>query len=277
MKLKGKDKAKVRDMKRKMGLTEPALFDDSDVEIGTGITSIIHGPAKSGKSLTALKAPGPIVYLTCDRSYLGPYKYAKACGKDLSRVEFFWTPPKKTLSVKDTRLQLEAQGLMKTFEDSYIRALRASLKQVRSIIIDNGTLINIMCLSAIQGKVARILPRDRGASNDRMQRLYSMSQEFEGKQVIWIHRSKEEYRGENPTGNLIPEGWKHAVNEVQAVIETRRVRTKQGVEFFATITDSMYDAEAIGEEFEGDNLTYAKIASSLTKLDEDEFSDGVEL
>lgn len=239
------------------------------------LIAIFHGAAKTGKTRLACSAPGPIAYLTNDRSYIGPVKYAISCGKEIRVSKFFWQPPPKHLH-KDAAVVQQAiedtAPLFDRFEQAYAAALHSP--KIRSIIIDNGTLVDVMCKVALFGKTQKILPRDRGPYNDRMQRLYSMAHDFD-KNVVWIHRTKETWRQDKPTGEFEPEGFKWCKNEIHAIVETNRHPKK--AQFSAVITDSCYDAEIIGAEVEGEDLKFSKIAEAVMKIDAEEFEDGVEL
>jgi hypothetical protein len=246
------------------------LDDEADRLIG-----IVHGKPKTGKTRFALTAPGPVAYLTNDRSYLSTVKYAKECGKEIHVSKFFFEPPDRTRA-KDknyvNRVKSEAEPLYQRFKEAFFSAHYS--KKIRSIIIDNGTTTNHLCMSALYGKTSKIMPRDRGSYNDEMRKLYQFSHDFD-KNVIWIHRPKEEWKDDKPTGVMLPEGWKDAPFEVQVVVETlRKYKTQR---FKAVITDCSHDAGLIGEVLEDEDLSIAHLASSMLKKDREDFEDGVEL
>lgn len=254
-----------------------SLFSEDLDDLPPRIIAIHHGFEKSGKTGLALDAPGHIKFLTCDPSYLLPVRNAQRMGKKISVAKFMWSPPpKEKASDKNFALHVKEESgrLFSQFEEAYFQAHEDSLDETRTIICDNGTTFFQMCQAATHGKIHQILPRDRGKSNDRMDRLYTLSQNYD-KNVIWIHRTKEIWKDDKPTGIFKPEGYKWAGNAVQVIIEnTRKPGTKR---FRAKITDCAFDANCIGEVFEEEELRFKNIASMLLKVDEEEFDDGVEL
>ncbi len=233
------------------------------------------GKPRTGKSRFAATAPDPIGVMINDRNSRWTFaKHAKETGKkivapdkDFIRVE----DPIKLATLSVDQAMAYYRKHVDAFKKEYFSMLAD--KTIKSIVIDTGTQLSEDVLFANYGRNQRIMARDRGAYNQEMKDMLVACD----KNLIVIHRSKEVWRDDKPTGRFERAGYGHISYEMNVCVQHYRddiVHKKACAEsergcvcFGIRITECQANPELVGSGDEsklvGRRVTFAHLAQRI--------------
>ena len=160
----------------------------------------VEGPEKTGKSHHAFTAPAPIVYFDTDYGSEGVVE--KFAGdKDIYDYEVK-TAKDILIKHKDTKgqgPQVDATEEFDRFKDAYYDSLND--KTIRTVVWDTATEVWELLRLAFFGKLAQVPPMKYGPANEEYRRLVRAAFDTD-KNLILLHRVKDEYVGDTNTGSM---------------------------------------------------------------------------
>jgi len=246
--------------KNDLGLRSKAARRLQQETTELGVVINVQAKEKAGKNHFAYSAPGPIVVISGDRnSDVVRRKFPK---KDI-RIAYFkydFDPRADAQDVHDI-----VKPIWKEVEELYWDALRS--KAVRTIVCDTGTWFWSTIRLGKFGKTQQVPPVLYNQVNAIFERMILRGEEY-NKNVIWLHRMKEEWVGSrnskgkyesNPTGRWVRDSFKHMGNDVQANIELSRPSNK----FAATVLNNGLDPSFDGMTFKGKMCDFSTVMAAL--------------
>lgn len=277
---------------RDLGLKSDSFHSDWPRKLSHRAIVNVEGGPKNGKTHFALTAPGPIVYFNFDLGCEGIiHKAAKTkeiivaglhrknSNEIFPSYHFAKPVPGSSESRRDNgyldRVKRNATPLWEKFVADYREALES---KARTLIIDTGGAAYALAKLAFHGM-------DRGkpapADDPYGQKSGDMKSLFQGlmndglnydKNVLWLHRLKEKWESNKPTGVFVPDGHNQAQYEVQLSIRLTRKKSRDGSqEFTATVGDCRVAAWMNGEKFVGKDCDFAVVMSEVFGTDEEEW------
>lgn len=243
---------------RSLGFDKTTSFDTQVDDVGEfGLLNVIAGP-KAGKTRLILEySPDPVGYLNTDHSERGAIQRAIRAGRKIVPSRYVYKSHKDSST---DRIKARAAAAFKQWCVDY-KALLANDK-IRTIGIDGGTSVKEMVSLAAfggpkppSGKVSQFLYAE---VNRRMSSLILAGKNC-GKNVIWLHRPKELYRANKPTGIIVAKGFDEIGFEAEATI----MLTRSADEFSATIVDSRFNPHAVGVELTDEDITLENIMEQV--------------
>jgi len=216
--------------------------DSSNIKIPTRMIVSLRGEERSGKTQFGLTAPGPIAVVPFDNNTL------EIVAK-MRRFKNIIVPPKGALNYKDATNKDEYLELWEMFKVLFTGAVEA--KEVRSILVDTATEAWELLRLARFGKLTQIMPTAYTEVNNEFNQLINKVKYDTDKNLVLIHRLKDQYKGNNRTGERIVSGYADIGYRVQLNVlcwrdlEYRNEETgSQG--FGITIDDCTQNEEMAG-------------------------------
>lgn len=222
----------------------------------------IAGREKEGKTSAALNSPGPIAYFDIDRRGLHAVRRAIDAGK---KVEYLQLPIPKKSGTKDTKIVMsDYQKVWDLFRKNYEAALAASEKgDIRTIIIDTSSDLWEIKMLAAFGRTDKIMPRDRGIPNMEFREMIRMARDFPV-HVIHVEKAKEEWAGNEPTGNIVRKGHPELGYDVDV---TTLMRINKKKKFELEVIRAGINAQINGNKYtEDDWMDYGPFVWLCTEL-----------
>jgi hypothetical protein len=229
----------------------------------TKITLTVDGLPKTRKTTFALTAPGPICFHNFDFGLNGvvdPFLEKK-------EIYSFDYPFQSTMKLPGSEWASMSEGAGKLWTE-FVKNYRASLEQMRTVVVDTGTKAWELIRLARLGKLTQVMPLQYTAVNQEFQDLLSLGQRSAAN-VLWIHRLKPEYVDDKQTGNHIRTGFGDIAFEVDAVIRMSADPNVQGSDTFRAKIGTCRQKLLQGVELIGDNITFPNVAKlMLPEVDE---------
>jgi hypothetical protein len=216
----------------------------------------IDGLEKCGKDHFSFTAPGPIAVISIDTGLEGVIQKFQ---KD------------KKIYVSDHQLPLtEGMTIEKAAELSRVvwKGIRAdyadalATPDIRTIVCDTGTEMWESCRMSWFGKLTEVMPHHYAKPNGEWRNLVRMA--FDGdKQVLFLHKLKDEYVGKNRTGEFKRSGMSDMGFLVQMAGRCWKDAAVQAVpdKFHFLITDCRHKPELEGLDFPGEECNFPTVAS----------------
>lgn len=183
------------------------------------------GMPRTGKTRFAATAPDPIGVIALERNTRYTMaKHAQETGKKILAPEKDFIRPWKDLSgglqgnsdlSSDAAIKLYRKHLDSLTEE-YLRMLDD--KAIRTVVIDTGTQLWEDILFAHFGKSQQIKPISRGLPNQEMKNLLNACQ----KNIIVIHKSKEKWVDDKPTGKFERSGYGYVAYDMNVCVQHYR-------------------------------------------------------
>ncbi len=193
----------------------------------------VEGHQGAGKTHFALTAPDPIAFINLDKGEEGVIH--KFGDKKISVVSIFPADTEEG-AVKE----------MQKLREAYDYALLSADSNFRTVIVDTGSVLWELNRMAHFGQL-KAMPTSYMGPNLVMATIGRIAAES-SKNVIFLHRLKEEWKGNSPTGNYVFSGYKEMPYLVQAVL--RMIRGDGGNEDFGfEITRCRHNTALIGRKF----------------------------
>jgi hypothetical protein len=261
---------------KKLGLA--STFIDAEELEHLGLCIDVRGGERAGKSDFACTVAlygspkGITVYLTLDRNYKAPVKRYRRLGARIMVSEHFISlpiEPPDSPRAKDFQRKVDIiaktnRPILQAFKTALWSALDSP--RVKAVIIDNGTLLYRLVRYAKFGYIAKVPRHLYIKSNVEMDSILSKCR-ASGKNVVWIHRQTEIYKGDDRTGKFERSGHKDVGYEVQAQLVA--FRDKKG-KFCIEILDSWLNPDIVGMELKGSARTFENLADLVFTGEEDD-------
>ena len=217
----------------------------------TGFKRLIisaEGLEKSGKTTFGLSAPGPIALFDLDIGTEG------VVDKVLDAKKIIIA----SVNYRDATNQTEWLAMWEKAKKAWYDALKASIKEVRTLLGDTWTEMWELARLARFGKLTQVMPHQYGPVNAEFRDMIKRAYDTE-KNVILIHKQKEEYINDKNTGRMKRSGFGDIGYLVQVNLEVWR---RKG-EFGLTVKDCRQEASLAGEEFVDPMNTFPFLASQV--------------
>lgn len=208
----------------------------------------VEGQEKEGKTSFALSAPDPIAIINMD---IGLEGVIEKFGEKKIYVSDF--------DYRDATDQKQWEAMWVKMKRAYMDALED--KSVRTIICDTGTEMWELCRLARLGKLTQVMPHHYGPPNAEMRDMIRRAYKHD-KNVIWVHKMKDEYVKEVRTGKLERQGFKDIPYLVQATMLA--FRDKDG-DFGIKVLNCRHNADMRGEVYMDPVNTFPEIATEMVE------------
>lgn len=241
-------------------------FERAMSEVRPLLYVALDGRDKSGKDHWSLTAPGPIGIIDVNRGLEGVVQ------KFQKKKEIY------VLKVDAAAGQEQAKNEFLKFANAWKSLLKSGL---RTLIVDNfGEVWELARVAEFGSQSSRA--RNYGGLNAMMDELLNLPLEPANTDtnVILIHNLKDEWVGDESTGNMARWGYKNTRHKAQinALIEMKGVYTdrlrfmgsdvyktedadpKDDIQFRLTVSNSRFDADMAGKTFEDKDCNFKALA-----------------
>ena len=230
-------------------------FTEAASKIKNRLIMTIDALEKSGKNHLAFSAPDPIAIISLDVGLEGVLQKFK---KKRIYVSEHRLPI--TTGMSDAKALEISLKVWKAIRQDYCDAL--DTKEIRTIICDTGTEMWENCRLSWFGKLTEVLPHHYAKPNKEWSDLVRMGYEND-KNVIWLHKLKDEYTGNKRTGEYKRAGQSDMGFLVQVAGRAWKDPKVSTVpdKFHYTVTDCRFNPEIEGLDFGGEECNFPMIAS----------------
>jgi hypothetical protein len=215
------------------------------------IISAVDGQEKNGKTHLGLTMPGPIAIINSDTGLEGVVEKFEN-EKAIVKFDF---------DHRDANNYKQWEKMWVDVKKAYRNALRS--KDIRSILCDTGTEMWELIRLARFGKLDQVMPHHYGPVNKEFRDLIREAYDSD-KNVMFLHKMKQEYVNDKFTGKYERAGMKDMAYLVQ--VNMRTFWTEDG--FAVKIIDCRQNAALKGEvitEPLNDFLTIAQMVYPNTE------------
>ena len=215
-----------------------------------------RGEDKDGKTRFGLTAPAPLACFPFDNNTLELVDREVKKGRRILL-------PNETLDYTEATKKEEWKEFWERFERFWEDAVNSD--SIRSIMADTFTEANELSRLAEFGKLSQVMARNYDVINAKFKRLIDLTYKTD-KNIILIHRLKDEYRNDSRTGNRVLAGFGNIRYKVQINLVHKRDlelrNAKTGSEgFYIEIENSTQRAELNGYILEEPDNTWAGLGS----------------
>lgn len=231
-------------------------FQLASSEIIPRLISSVDGLEGCGKNHFAFTAPGPMAVISLDTGLEGVVqKFQK--DKEIMVAEYDMPI---TFGMNTQQISTLAQKLWTGIKTDYLDAL--ATKEIRTIICDTGSEMWEACRLAWFGKLTEVLPHHYTKPNGEWRDLVRLAY-AEKKQVIFLHKMKDEYKGKDKTGDFKRSGMSDMGFLVQVAGTNWKDPRESSVpdKFHHTITKCRFNTELEGLDFAGEECNFPNVAS----------------
>jgi len=219
----------------------------------------IDGMPKSGKTEFALSLPGPLVVHDFNFGLEGVVE------KHLPHKEIFqfkYAVPITARLPGSTNSSL-VEPASRVWEE-FVTNFRASLQDMRSVVVDTGSEIWELLRLARLGKLTQVPPMKYGEVNAEFRQLTQLALNQNHANVIYIHKVKPVYKNEQKTEETERAGFGDIEYDVQTVLRTNRDYSKSGADQFSLkIEECRANILATGKEFRAGDMAFSKVAHEI--------------
>lgn len=185
-------------------LRDTGFILDSDTEMKRRLIIAIDGESGAGKNRLAFSFPDPIAFLSFDPNYGKALTEATRQGKRVYRRAY--TLPIIKPDGKDGEKISKVFGdIWDMFAIDFMGALRD--KSIQTIIIDTATELMELITYAIYGKNVQVMPKERGHAYASYRQVIR-EVESTDKNLVLLHKMKDEWKNDKSTGERIRAGYK---------------------------------------------------------------------
>jgi hypothetical protein len=211
----------------------------------------LDGLEKSGKTHFSLTAPDPIGYISLDVGLEGVIHKFKH-----KRIQVFeYDIPLPTPDEAEPVDYLKIWGEVRRTYTSLLNT-----KEVKTMVVDTGTELWELNRLARFGKLSNIKPHHYGPVNAEHRQLIKAAFNS-NKNLILIHRLKDQYVNDKRTGELERAGFSGTGFQVQC--NARAWWDDDEGEFKLTVTDSRHNPKVRGLELSGGMVDFGILGSMV--------------
>lgn len=287
-------KKSVTPTPKDLGLSSDSFVGGFDDEGPSRVIANIEGPQKTGKDFFAFTAPDPIVVFNFDCGLEGVVERFIRKGKKIivagvpksglkyPSYRFARPVPDKSekLGRKDFGYLNRVKKLAGPIWERFINDLTEFYEsEARTGIIDTGGAAFGLAKFAFHGM-------DKGRPDPKAdpygQKSGDMKTIFQGlvtdgysydKNMLWLHRVKEQWSGNQPTGKYIADGYNQIAFEVMMTLRTFKTTKRKATTYGVKVMDlrGSLDDQMEGEQFDGAQCDFATVMAVLFGTTEEEW------
>lgn len=275
-----------------LGLKSDSFISGFDERLPRRVIMNVYGPQKSGKDHFSLDTPDPIVVFNFDQGLEGVIEQFVRRGKRIivagdprlqgknkyPSYHFARPVPEHGETRKSQgylgRVKKEASPIWERWIDDMDEFYRS---EARTGVIDTGGAAYALARFAFHGMdKGRPDPKD----DPYGQKSGDMKAIFQGlitdgynydKNVLWLHRIKELWEGNQPSGKYEASGYKEIAYETQISLRMKRAVVKGESVFSATVQDCRLNTRMEDEKFSGRQCRFSTIMSVVTGTEPEEW------
>lgn len=185
-------------------------FTETDDTVKQRLIIAIDGETGTGKNKLAFSFPDPIAFLSFDPNYAKTLQEARKSRKRILRAAYT-LPVIKPDGRNADAIASVAGDLWDKVAVDFMGAVRDP--KVQTIIVDTATELFELIKLAIYGKTVQVMQRDLGHAYATY-RQFIREVESSDKNLVLIHKMKDEYKQDKSTGNRIRAGYKDTAYSV---------------------------------------------------------------
>lgn len=226
------------------------------VKPATTLTLAVNALEKCGKTRFILTAPKPIALINFDRDI--QQDLIDELGINAQTDLFI-----KTIEVSEGDAEDIWLKQWRDVKQAYSKVL--DLPEIATVAVDTADQCYELSRLGNFGKLTQVPPFKYAIVNTEM-RLMIKEANKRGKNVIWTHRLKKEYKqnkkgDDSWSGKYIPAGWAGAQFDLEAAV----ILFKDNDGFNCEIINSgIRSKECVGEVMMNDDITFPMVASMIT-------------
>lgn len=186
-------------------------FTETEDTVKQRLIVAIDGETGSGKNRLAFSFPDPIAFLSFDPNYAKTLKEARQQWKKRIYRASYSLPVIKPDGRNADSIANAAGDLWDKVAVDFMGAIRDP--KVQTIIVDTATELFELIKLAIYGKTVQVMQRDLGHAYASY-RQFIREAESSDKNLVLIHKMKDEYKQDKSTGNRIRAGYKDTAYSV---------------------------------------------------------------
>lgn len=221
----------------------------------------IEGMEKSGKTNLALTAPAPIAYVDVDlgsEGVLHKFQDKKEIWVSRHKLELDFALVKDPTQDQMNKAADAAYVVWSKIRKDWITALDSG---VRTLITDTGTELWEILRMARFGRLMQVKSHHYGPVNMEFRDLIRRAEERDVN-LLMLHKLKEEYKGDKPTGLMRMAGFNDIPYMMHLNVRCWKDSTQPFPDCFrATIVDSRQNPEINGMEMVGADIDFVNLGS----------------
>ena len=223
-------------------------FKEADTGVKLRILVGVEALEKEGKTHFALTAPGPLAVFDFDTGMEGVvHKFA---GKKKIYVSDY-----RRLGNVMTNTPENWVLLWEKFKREYIAAMDAP--EIRTVVLDTATEVWELLRMARFGKLTQVMPYHYGPVNAEYRELIRKAY-ASGKNLILLHKMKDEYVNDKRTGQLKRSGFSDTGFLVQVNV---RLWRDEDNNFHLYVKDCRQNPDANGMDLMNDMANFPTLAT----------------
>jgi len=224
------------------GMSKPRMT------VSKRIVLSLEGMDKTGKTHFALTAPDPIALFNFDIGLEGVvHKFAD-----------------KEILVSDVRVaKTGGEDMWEKAWDAFRKMFTDAIRHpdIRTVVIDNGTEMWELLRLARLHKLTKVMPHQYTEVNEEFRELMRTEVFESNKNVIFVHKVKQQWVNDKFTGKYERAGFKDIGYLVQLNALSWWDDDEQ--EFVMTVVNSRHDPALIGAELRGPMLNFPTLATMI--------------
>lgn len=223
-------------------------FQLPDFTVPRRLIASVEGVEKVGKTTFSLSAvgEGDVAYMDWDMGSEGVINKYKEAPHKIYHMKLV-PPTSMALDKLDKDQYMDA---WETSRKAYYTALESP---VPTLVLDTGTEWYEACRLGFHGRLAQVIARDYGKVYAELRKMVRDAIETT-KNVIFIHKLKEEYINDKRTGNMEFSGFKDMKFLVQIRVEC--FKTLNPLVFGIRVIESRHKPELTGMELKGELCSF---------------------
>lgn len=223
-------------------------FKEADPSIKKRLLVAVEALEKEGKTHFALTAPGPIAVFDFDTGMEGVvHKFA--------RQKKIYVSDYRRLGNVMTNTPDNWILLWEKFKREYIATMEAP--EIRTVVMDTATEVWELLRMARFGKLTQVMPYHYGPVNAEYRELLRKAYSTE-KNLILLHKMKDEYVNDKRTGSLKRSGFSDTGYMVQ--VNVRMWRDEDSL-FHLFVKDCRQNPDVAGMDLVNDMANFQTLAT----------------
>lgn len=185
-------------------------FTEAEDTVKQRLIVAIDGETGSGKNRLAFSFPSPIAFMSFDPNYAKALTEARKAGAKVQIAKYSIPVVKPDGKLAETVASVCGET-WDQFAIDYMGALRDP--KVRTVVIDTATELFELVTYAIYGKNVMVMPKDRGHAYAAYRQVIREAENTD-KNLVLLHKMKDEWKADKSTGNRIRAGYKDTAYSV---------------------------------------------------------------
>lgn len=238
-----------------VGFDEAGALAKKNQPIAKRLIISVAGKERTGKTTFGVSAPGPIAFFPIDPGREGVLEKVIKTKKILLPIDERGNI--ETFDYRDATSPKDYERLWEKFKKCYTDAFNS--KEIRSIVVDTTTEAWELVRIARFGKLTKIQPYHYGPVNAEFRDLVKQAYKTD-KNLILIHKVKNEYVDDKRTGNMERAGFGDIGYLVQINL---RLNWDKENGFTMYVEDCRQNMDIAGEVFREPQNTFPYLAMNV--------------